>query len=92
MTSVENYLKAFKRVVFLRVEKKFTDHEISVAAGISQRAVKVYLEVYESFKNKSITTYRMDEICHVGNQYYKQTGEKKDSQLVNTSKAAWRVK
>ena len=92
MTSVENYLKAFKRVVYLRVEKKFTNHEISVAAGVSQRAVKVYLEVYESLKNKGIANYRMDEICHVGDQHYKQTGQKKDSQRANTSKAERRVK
>ncbi|MDD2600962.1 MAG: DUF1670 domain-containing protein [Kiritimatiellae bacterium] len=92
MTSVENYLKAFKRVVFLRIEKKFTDHEISVAAGVSQRAVGIYLDVYGSLKNKGIANYRMAEICHVGDQYYKETGEKKDSQRVNTSKQEWRVK
>jgi len=48
--------------------------------------------VYESLKNKGVANYRMDEICHVGDQHYKQTGQKKDSQRANTSKAERRVK
>lgn len=89
MTSVESYLSSFKRVVYLRVEKQFTDHEIAVTAGVSQRAVKTYLEVFDSMKNKGIYKHRMAEICHVGDRYYKEIGEKKDSIPANTSKTIW---
>lgn len=92
MTSVESYLSSFKRVVYLRVEKRFTEHEISVTAGISQRAVNAYLEIFELMKGKGIYKHRMGEICRVGDQYYKQTGEKKDSSPVNISNIKWSSK
>ena len=49
MKAVENYLQTFKRVVFLRVGKKFTDHEIAVVTGSSQRLVTQHLKTYEKY-------------------------------------------
>jgi len=62
MKAVENYLQTFKRVVFLRVDKKFTDHEIAVVTGSSQRLVKQHLQTYEKFKNHGIAEHRLAEI------------------------------
>jgi len=85
MTSVESYLSSFKRVVYLREEKKFTEHEIAVTAGVSQRAVKTYLNLFALLKDKGIFKHRMAEIFNVGDRYYKEIGEKKDLSPANTS-------
>lgn len=90
MGAVENYLQKFKVVVYLRVGKSFTNHEIAVVAGISQRAVKTFLEIYEEFKNKDFFKHRLDEILLTGDEYYKEVGEKKDSQLPSPLKQEWR--
>ena len=92
MKSVENYLSAFKRVVYLRTEKSFTDHEISVTAGVSKRAVKTYLDIYDELKNKGMHKQRMSEILVKGDQYYKETGEKKSSLSSSKLNEKWRVK
>lgn len=89
MGAVENYLQKFKIAVYLRVGKSFTDHEISVVAGISQRAVKTFLNIYEEFKHKDMFKHRLDEILLTGDEYYKEVGEKKDSQPLNLSKPVW---
>lgn len=86
MGSVESYLQTFKRVVFLREEKKFTDHEIAVAAGVSARLVGIYTELFNSMKGKSMVAERLSEINVCGSQYYKETGEKKDLQPANCLK------
>lgn len=86
MGAVENYLKAFKRVVFLRETKKFTDHEISVTAGISVRQVGIYTDLFNTLKKCDMAEERLCEINLSGDQYYKETGEKKDSQPANCSK------
>ncbi len=92
MTSVESYLSSFKRVVYLREEKQFTEHEISVTAGVSQHAVKTYIELFDSLKDTGIYKHRMAEICHVGDRYYKEVGEKKDLSPANTSNRVWSSK
>lgn len=76
--AVENYLDRFKVVVYLRKNKSFTDHEISVVAGISPRAVKTYLELFNKYKNSSLFKYRLEEITIAGSNYYQSVGEKKD--------------
>jgi len=86
MGAVENYLKAFKRVVFLRETKKFTDHEIAVTAGISARLVGIYTKLFTSLKGSEMAGHRLNEINVSGSQYYKETGQKKDSQPVNCLK------
>lgn len=89
MGAVENYLQKFKIAVYLRVGKSFSDHEISVVAGISQRAVKTFLNIYEEFKYKDMFKHRLDEILLTGDEYYKEVGEKKDSLQSNLSKPVW---
>jgi biotin operon repressor len=89
MGAIENYLQKFKIAVYLRVGKSFTDHEISVVAGISQRAVKTFLNIYEEFKHKDMFKHRLDEILLTGDEYYKEVGEKKDSLQSNLSKPVW---
>lgn len=86
MKAVENYLRAFKRVVFLRETKKFTDHEIAVAASVSVRLVGIYTSLFNSLKSGEMTSERLAEINVAGGEYYRETGEKKDSQPVNRSK------
>lgn len=90
MGAVENYLRKFKVVVYLRVAKDFTNHEIAVVAGISQRAVSTFLELYDEFKNCDFFKHRLDEIMLTGDEYYKEVGEKKDSLPSNPSKPEWR--
>lgn len=92
MKSVENYLSAFKRIVYLRIEKSFTDHEISVTAGVSKRAVKTYLDVYDELKYKGMHKQRMSEILVQGDRYYKETGEKKSSLSSSKLNDKWRGK
>ena len=89
MGAVESYLQKFKVAVYLRVGKNFTDHEIGVVAGISQRGVKTFLKIYDEFKNKDMFKHRLDEILLTGDEYYKEVGEKKDSQLSNLSNPVW---
>ena len=86
MGSVENYLKTFKRVVFLREEKKFTDHEIAVAAGVSVRLVGTHTQIFNSLKGKAMVGERLSEINVCGSQYYQETGQKKDLQPANCLK------
>lgn len=83
MEAIERYLRKFKVCVFLRLKKQFTDHEIAVVSGISSRAVKVFLEIYDQFKNKDFFKHRRDEIMLTGSNYYQEVGEKKDSQLTS---------
>lgn len=83
MGSVENYLQTFKRVVFLREEKKFTEHEIAVTTGASVSLVGTHIKLFNSMKDKAMVAERLCEINVSGGQYYKETGEKKDSQLAN---------
>ena len=90
--SVENYLEKFKIIVFLRQVKSFTNHEIAVVAGLSSRAVKVFLELYEKYRNKSFFKHRRDEILLRGAEYYREVGEKKDLLLSNTSEKVWRTR
>ena len=92
MKAVENYLQTFKRVVFLRVGKKFTDHEIAVVTGSSQRLVKQHLQTYEKFKNYGIAEHRLAEIKLDGSEYYRESGEKKDSSVQNSANQKWSVK
>lgn len=83
MPSIENYLRTFKRVVFLREEKKFTVHEVAVAAGVSARLAGLHIDLFNSLKGKGMVEERLNEINISGSQYYKETGEKKDSKLAN---------
>ena len=76
--SVENYLDRFKVVVYLRSNKHFTDHEISVVAGVSPRSVKTYLELHKNFRSKPFFKHRLEEINIAGSNYYVSMGEKKD--------------
>lgn len=92
MKAVENYLQTFKRVVFLRVDKKFTDHEIAVVTGSSQRLVKQHLQTYEKFKKHGIAEHRLSEIRLDGSQYYREHGEKKDSRQQSSAKPKWSAK
>jgi hypothetical protein len=87
--AVENYLQKFKVIVFLHRERKFTPLEISVVAGVSISATKVFTELYESFKNHSTFKYRLEDINIAGKSYYNAVGEKKDSPLVKPSKQEW---
>jgi hypothetical protein len=49
--SVERYLQAFERVVYLN-EKGFSNAEIRYSVGISERLVEEYILLYNRFKNK----------------------------------------
>jgi len=49
--SVERYLQAFERVVYLS-EKGFSNAEIRYSVGISERLVEEYIQLYNRFKNK----------------------------------------
>ena len=92
MKAVENYLQTFKRIIFLRVEKEFTDHEIAVVTGASQRLVRQHIESYEKLKNHGIAEHRLAEINLDGSEYYRERGEKKDSQAQSSIKPKWSVK
>lgn len=92
MKSVESYLMTFRRVAFLRGEKQFTDHEIAVTAGISSRLVVEHVKLYQQYKNHGIAEHRMEEIRITGSQYYRETGEKKDSRPAKESSTKWSQK
>ena len=82
----------FKRVAFLRGEKQFTDHEIAVTAGISSRLAAEHLKLLEKYKNHGIAQHRMEQIRITGSEYYRETGEKKDSQFTRESSTKWSQK
>ena len=92
MKAVENYLQTFKRVVFLRREKKFTDHEIAMVTGSSSGLVRKHLEIYEELKSHGIAEHRMEEISLKGSEFYREQGEKKDLQQPNSAKLTWSAK
>ncbi|NRA13460.1 MAG: DUF1670 domain-containing protein [Crocinitomicaceae bacterium] len=92
MKAVENYLQTFKRVVFLRREKNFSDHEIAMVTGSSTRLIRKHLEIFEELKNHGIAEHRMEEICLIGSEFYREKGEKKDFQPQNSAKQKWSVK
>lgn len=85
ITAVENYLEKFKRVVFLR-RKGFSDEQIALTVGISFRATKTFVSIYNEFKNKSFFKSRMKEIDLIGSLHYSAADEKKDSALSNVTK------
>ena len=87
--AVENYIQKFKVIVYLRKDRHFTDLEISVVAGVSVSATKVFIALYESFKSQSIFKYRLEDISITGKSYYNAVGEKKDLSPVNPSKQRW---
>jgi hypothetical protein len=89
IAAVESYIEKFKVVVYLRSEKNFSNHEISVVAGMSARGVKAFLEIYEEKKSHPLFKHRLDEITLRGSQYYNETGEKKDSSQLNSSTQGW---
>lgn len=82
--AVERYLEKFKIIVFLRRDKQFNNHEISVVSGISKAGVKAFLDIYDERKNHPFFKHRLDEIMLKGRQYYEETGEKKDCALLST--------
>ena len=90
MKAVENYLIVFKRVVYLYHYKSFSSFEIAVTAGISHSLCKEHIRLYEENKTKGIAQHRLKEIENIGSQYYREIGEKKDSQPMNQSKQTWR--
>lgn len=75
----ESYLEKFKRVVYLRRNKGFTEFEISRTIGISLPATRTFLEIYEQYKNRGIFQMRMDDIEFIGKNYALAVDEKKDS-------------
>ncbi len=89
--SVENYLEKFKRVVYLR-RKGFNDFEIAMTVGISVKAIRVYSELYNKYKNTKLFKMRLEEIELTGSDFYKAQDEKKRIQQLNTSmKKEWRM-
>ena len=88
--AVENYLQKFKVIVYLHRERKFDNFEISVVAGVSLSATKVFVDLYESLKTHPTFKYRLEDIKITGKSYYHTVGEKKDSPLVKPSKQDWR--
>jgi len=91
MKSVESYLMTFRKVVYLRREKKFNTHEIAVTVGISSRLVSEHLKLYEQYKAYGIADHRIKEINIIGGEFYRETGEKKDSQQSSKLKETWRL-
>ncbi len=85
IAAVESYIEKFKIVVYLRADKNFSNHEISVVAGMSARGVKAFLKIYDEKKSHPLFNHRLDEITLRGAQYYDETGEKKDSSQLNFS-------
>jgi biotin operon repressor len=81
--SVESYLEKFKRVVYLR-RKEFNDFEIALTLGISRKAVLVYSDLYNQYKNKKLFKMRLEEIELVGSEYYNAQDEKKRIQPPST--------
>lgn len=89
IVSVENYINKFKIIVYLRTSKHFTDHEIAVVAGVSQQAVKIFLELYDKYKSEPTYKHRLQDINLSGNQYYTEVGEKKDLSQPKPSNSVW---
>lgn len=85
IAATESYIEKFKIVVYLRADKQFSDHEISVVSGMSSRGVKSFLKIYNEQQNHPLLKHRLDEIMLRGKQYYDETGEKKDSLPLNFS-------
>lgn len=85
LKATENYLEKFKRVVYLRRNKGFTEFEISRTIGISLPATRTFLEIYEQYKNRGLFQMRMDDIELVGRNYALAVDEKKGSQSSKTS-------
>lgn len=85
LKATENYLEKFKRVVYLRREKGFTEFEISRTVGISSAAVKTFVAIYDDLKNKALFALRMEEINLSGKAYNLAEGEKKDSLMSKNS-------
>jgi hypothetical protein len=78
LKATENYLEKFKRVVYLRRNKGFTEFEISRTIGISIPATRTFLEIYEQYKNRGMFKMRMDDIELIGKNYALAVDEKKD--------------
>jgi len=78
LKATENYLEKFKRVVYLRRNKGFTEFEISRTIGISIPATRTFLEIYKEHKNRGLFKMRMDDIELVGKNYSLAVDEKKD--------------
>lgn len=85
LKATENYLEKFKRVVYLRRNKGFTEFEISRTIGISLPATKTFLEIYDQYKNRGMFQMRMEDIELVGKSYVLAVDEKKDSPSPKTS-------
>jgi len=79
LKATENYLEKFKRVVYLRRSKGFTEFEISRTIGMSLPATRSFLEIYGQYKNLGLFKMRMDDIELVGKNYSLAVDEKKDS-------------
>ena len=79
LKATENYLEKFKRVVYLRRNKGFTEFEISRTIGISIPATRTFLEIYEQYKNRGLFKMRMEDIEIIGKNYTLAVDEKKDS-------------
>lgn len=79
LKATENYLEKFKRVVYLRRNKDFTEFEISRTIGISMPATRTFLEIYNQYKNRGLFKMRMEDIELVGKSYALAVDEKKDS-------------
>lgn len=73
----ENYREKFKRVVYLRRSKGFTEFEISRTIGISLPATRSFLEIYGQYKNLGLFKMRMDDIELIGKNYSLAVDEKK---------------
>jgi len=85
LKATENYLEKFKRVVYLRRHKGFTEFEISRTIGISLPATRTFLEIYQQNKDRGLFQMRMADIELVGKNYALAVDEKKDSPSLKTS-------
>ena len=83
--AVENYLEKFKRVAYLR-RKSFDDYQIALTVGISVKAAKTFVSIYDEYKNSSFFKSRMNEIDITGSAHYQAEDEKKDSTLLNVTR------
>ncbi len=74
--AVENYLEKFKRVAYLRM-KNFDDYQIALTIGIGVNAVKMFIKIYQEFKNKPFAKSRIAEVELIGEQFFTAQDEKK---------------
>jgi hypothetical protein len=80
--AVENYLRKFGQVFFLR-EKHFTDLEIAITTGLSLYGVKAFSSLYHSLKDSEGFLRRRAEMEAAGSEHFASVGEKKDCSPAN---------